>query len=220
MTDIPNYFLISVWGIFITIGVFYSIILLFCTNLNINSFNFLCFIFIFTIIFLLLYIFFVINKLVLNGNLNFKVFFYILICLFSIIFPIFFILCIEKFMKCNSFIQIFENTIGYFLICLPYFSDYTTNLSNYFMLNDKINCNSIKNLIDLKYLITLINCNTFNEDYTKIHNSQVDIFFNVGDNEKIQRVVNEKNRYGILCWFYLTSAIAVIITTKYIVNIT
>jgi len=221
-----NPFIISLilGGIFVLITMFvyafHSKINLYGFSYNWFSFN----IFIFFIIYgiLLIFIYFIIY--IIGGGLidksSSKSLHYIVLSIMVITLIITFLPSI--------FVKVFENSIGYFIVSLGLFG----NIREIFNYNTNINSNIILKdshypmLSDYKnntasFILTLFDSLNFNNIFNEFNkdNTNYNFYLNSDNDfkEKLFRMVVFKHKVGILCWYYISSFMSIIITLHQII---
>jgi len=198
---------------FITSLILMSNILLKSNIINITIF----FVIVFCIVFVFL---FIIYFFIISGKNVSKACCVIAIILFFTIFPIFLI-----FISGNrSFVEVFENSVGYF-ICSMLYNDNLNNMFKYSddffkkpSIQDKFKPN--KNVLLTLFNITDIDNEGNNIDsLDKLKHSNVTFD---GGNDNISNLINyikKKNIIGVLCWFYIVSVYSTMVSIKYLSTI-
>lgn len=211
-------------GIFIVINIF----VLFLFKQKNTLYNLvICFIFVFA--FLYLFIFGIMYVLVLNGKNLIKA-----LQIIAIIVSITLIMtAIIMYFNLDGkyvFINVFENSIGFFICSLFYrksidkIFQFKQDYKDFFE-------NKIQFTQDKTVLLTLFTLENFDELYKLLNDKKdIDIFnFDITENvdgmknddlkEYLRTIVSYKNIIGILGWFYITAFFTTIISIKYLATV-
>ena len=208
----PIYISLILGSFFIIFTVASMIIINGVNNYNyfsIIQYNLFIFPFIFGTIFLFIYT--IIYKIILNGTADNMALKLIAICTSITLGFTFLLINIPN----SSFVKIFENSIGY-LISSFFGSgviDKTFQFKNKEFDNFKMNKN---------VLLTLFDINNFNNLYDNINDNNILTNFTIDNSSNIKnefhKLVIQKNRIGILSWYYITSFMTVLICLKYLIR--
>lgn len=138
-----------------------------------------------------------------------------LLCVFIILFPMF--VMIELL---PAFSEIFENSIGYWILKTFPVIQYDPLIKDIFKLKPPYNTTEINQ--NTSFLITLFKAseNEFEKLWANINgpSSNSAYYFTIDDKakESLKKNVLLKNRFGKLVWLYLASVLSVIVSLKYV----